>query len=207
MTLTEFRFIWYMEYSHRMWGRLVGLAYIIPAAYFWRKGYLNRSLKSRVLALCGLVCFQVGNITAALDSFIHYGGVQSNWVGAWIPYRLQRWSWYRCEDKTVTCGSCTDTSGGGAWCGCTMGTKGPGLWTGIPSPAVSCFGWGADVISWKDMMGGGVGQRSWISASNGLAVDRPSFMAGRAHDINKETRLCFTIIWFFFCRVFWVGTW
>ncbi|XP_060097873.1 cytochrome c oxidase assembly protein COX15 homolog isoform X2 [Heteronotia binoei] len=58
MTLTEFKFIWYMEYSHRMWGRLVGLAYIIPAAYFWRKGYLNRSLKSRVLALCGLVCFQ-----------------------------------------------------------------------------------------------------------------------------------------------------
>ncbi|XP_048361370.1 cytochrome c oxidase assembly protein COX15 homolog isoform X2 [Sphaerodactylus townsendi] len=58
MTLTEFKFIWYMEYSHRMWGRLVGLAYIIPAAYFWRKGYLNRSLKTRVLALCGLVCFQ-----------------------------------------------------------------------------------------------------------------------------------------------------
>ncbi|XP_060624169.2 heme A synthase COX15 [Anolis sagrei] len=58
MTLTEFKFIWYMEYSHRMWGRLVGLAYILPAAYFWRKGYLNRSLKGRVLALCGLVCFQ-----------------------------------------------------------------------------------------------------------------------------------------------------
>ncbi|KAH0623855.1 hypothetical protein JD844_007024 [Phrynosoma platyrhinos] len=58
MTLTEFKFIWYMEYSHRMWGRLVGLAYILPAAYFWRKGYLNRSLKGRVLALCGFVCFQ-----------------------------------------------------------------------------------------------------------------------------------------------------
>ncbi|CAI5775241.1 c oxidase assembly COX15 homolog [Podarcis lilfordi] len=58
MTLTEFKFIWYMEYSHRMWGRLVGLAYILPAAYFWRKGYLNRSLKGRVVALCGLVCFQ-----------------------------------------------------------------------------------------------------------------------------------------------------
>ncbi|XP_053165780.1 cytochrome c oxidase assembly protein COX15 homolog isoform X2 [Hemicordylus capensis] len=58
MTLTEFKFIWYMEYSHRMWGRLVGLAYILPAAYFWRKGYLNHSLKGRVIALCGLVCFQ-----------------------------------------------------------------------------------------------------------------------------------------------------
>lgn len=58
MTLPEFKFIWYMEYSHRMWGRLVGLAYILPAAYFWRKGWLNRGLKGRVLALCGLVCFQ-----------------------------------------------------------------------------------------------------------------------------------------------------
>ncbi|XP_028917287.1 cytochrome c oxidase assembly protein COX15 homolog [Ornithorhynchus anatinus] len=58
MTLTEFKFIWYMEYSHRMWGRLVGLAYILPAAFFWRKGWLTRGLKGRVLALCGLVCFQ-----------------------------------------------------------------------------------------------------------------------------------------------------
>ncbi|XP_062988539.1 cytochrome c oxidase assembly protein COX15 homolog [Elgaria multicarinata webbii] len=58
MTLTEFKFIWYMEYSHRMWGRLVGLAYILPAAYFWRKGYLNRSMKGHAFALCGLICFQ-----------------------------------------------------------------------------------------------------------------------------------------------------
>ncbi|KAL6072197.1 hypothetical protein STEG23_017178 [Scotinomys teguina] len=58
MTLAEFKFIWYMEYSHRMWGRAVGLAYILPAAYFWRKGWLSRGMKGRVLALCGLVCFQ-----------------------------------------------------------------------------------------------------------------------------------------------------
>lgn len=42
-----------------MWGRLVGLAYILPAAYFWRKGWLTHGMKGRVLALCGLVCFQV----------------------------------------------------------------------------------------------------------------------------------------------------
>lgn len=59
MTLAEFKFIWYMEYSHRMWGRVVGLAYILPAAYFWRRGWLSRPLKGCVLALCGLVCFQV----------------------------------------------------------------------------------------------------------------------------------------------------
>lgn len=58
MTLNEFKFIWYMEYSHRMWGRAVGLAYILPAVYFWRKGWMSRSLKLRVVGLCGFVCFQ-----------------------------------------------------------------------------------------------------------------------------------------------------
>lgn len=58
MTLTEFKFIWYMEYSHRMWGRAVGLAYILPAVYFWRKGWFTKSMKGQVLGLCGFVCFQ-----------------------------------------------------------------------------------------------------------------------------------------------------
>ncbi|KAG8551786.1 hypothetical protein GDO81_004266 [Engystomops pustulosus] len=58
MTLNEFKFIWYMEYSHRMWGRAVGLAYILPAVYFWRKGWFTRGMKGRVLGLCGFVCFQ-----------------------------------------------------------------------------------------------------------------------------------------------------
>lgn len=61
MTLAEFKFIWYMEYAHRMWGRVVGLLYVLPAAYFWKKGWLSRPMKGTVLALCGLVCFQVGS--------------------------------------------------------------------------------------------------------------------------------------------------
>ncbi|XP_069467623.1 heme A synthase COX15 [Ambystoma mexicanum] len=58
MTLTEFKFIWFMEYSHRMWGRAVGLAYILPAIYFWRKGWFTRAMKGTVVGLCGFVCFQ-----------------------------------------------------------------------------------------------------------------------------------------------------
>lgn len=58
MTLTEFKFIFYMEWGHRMWGRLVGLAYILPTVYFWRKGYFTRPMKGCVLGLCGFVCFQ-----------------------------------------------------------------------------------------------------------------------------------------------------
>ncbi|CAL1578017.1 unnamed protein product [Knipowitschia caucasica] len=58
MTLPEFKFIFYMEWGHRMWGRLVGLSFILPALYFWRKGYFTRSLKGKVIGLCGFVFFQ-----------------------------------------------------------------------------------------------------------------------------------------------------
>lgn len=53
MSLNEFKFIFYMEWSHRMWGRLTGLVFFLPAAYFWKKGYFNSGMKkeSEFLAL------------------------------------------------------------------------------------------------------------------------------------------------------------
>ncbi|KAG7190581.1 hypothetical protein KM043_006671 [Ampulex compressa] len=37
MTLEEFKRIWWMEYLHRTWGRLIGGVFIVPASYFWFK--------------------------------------------------------------------------------------------------------------------------------------------------------------------------
>lgn len=48
MTLDEFKFIFWMEYGHRMWGRLIGGCFAFPAMYFWYKGYFNRVMKIRV---------------------------------------------------------------------------------------------------------------------------------------------------------------
>ncbi len=45
MTLDDFKRIWYMEYAHRIWGRLVGLAFILPAAYFWSRGRIQPQYK------------------------------------------------------------------------------------------------------------------------------------------------------------------
>lgn len=45
MTLDDFKRIWYMEYGHRIWGRAVGLAFIVPAVVFWRKGYIQQRFK------------------------------------------------------------------------------------------------------------------------------------------------------------------
>jgi len=55
ITLEEFKFIWHMEYGHRMWGRLIGAAFVIPAAIFWRKGLFNSGMKKRVLLFGSLI--------------------------------------------------------------------------------------------------------------------------------------------------------
>ncbi|KAI6646159.1 Cytochrome c oxidase assembly protein COX15-like [Oopsacas minuta] len=46
-TLSDFKRIFYMEYAHRMWGRTIGLAFYIPAAIFWYKGWFSRPMKIR----------------------------------------------------------------------------------------------------------------------------------------------------------------
>lgn len=58
MTLSEFKFIFYMEYFHRMYGRFVGLAFYIPAAYFWARGYLSQGMKKRAIVFGSLILGQ-----------------------------------------------------------------------------------------------------------------------------------------------------
>jgi len=58
MTLNQFKFIFYMEWSHRMWGRATGLVFFIPAAYFLSKGYFNSAMKKRMGVFSVLLGFQ-----------------------------------------------------------------------------------------------------------------------------------------------------
>ena len=48
-----------MEYAHRMWGRMVGAVFYLPAAYFWYKGWFNKGLKIRVGVFGALLLSQV----------------------------------------------------------------------------------------------------------------------------------------------------
>jgi cytochrome c oxidase assembly protein subunit 15 len=53
MTVDDFKFIFAMEYAHRMWGRLLGLGFALPAAYFAVRGRVNGPLAQRLgLLLC-----------------------------------------------------------------------------------------------------------------------------------------------------------
>ncbi|XP_026324680.1 cytochrome c oxidase assembly protein COX15 homolog, partial [Hyposmocoma kahamanoa] len=58
MTLSEFKWIWWMEFAHRTWGRAIGACVFLPAAYFWARGRLDRGLKVRVGVYCALVAAQ-----------------------------------------------------------------------------------------------------------------------------------------------------
>lgn len=59
MTIAEFKRIWWMEFAHRQWGRLIGTAFALPAIAFWAKGYLSPAMKKRVLAFGTLIGCQV----------------------------------------------------------------------------------------------------------------------------------------------------
>jgi cytochrome c oxidase assembly protein subunit 15 len=47
----EFKQIFWLEFLHRLWGRLIGLAVALPLAWFWLSGRLSPGLKPRLVAL------------------------------------------------------------------------------------------------------------------------------------------------------------
>ncbi len=51
MTLGEFKYIFWLEYLHRLWGRLFGIVFFIPALYFWMKGWVSNRQKNQIRAL------------------------------------------------------------------------------------------------------------------------------------------------------------
>ncbi|CAG8526076.1 10755_t:CDS:2 [Cetraspora pellucida] len=58
MSLSDFKYIYYMEWSHRMLGRMIGLVVVLPAAYFGFRGYMTRSTTKKIMGLVGLLGFQ-----------------------------------------------------------------------------------------------------------------------------------------------------
>ncbi|XP_057970295.1 cytochrome c oxidase assembly protein COX15 isoform X2 [Malania oleifera] len=54
MTIEDFKFIYWMEYAHRMWGRGLGIMFALPFSYFLRKGYITVRLGLRLSALFAL---------------------------------------------------------------------------------------------------------------------------------------------------------
>src|SRR5438067_436030 len=48
MSLADFQTIYWWEYVHRLWGRLIGIVYAVPFLCFWLRGRLPKRLFARL---------------------------------------------------------------------------------------------------------------------------------------------------------------
>ena len=58
MTLAEFKTIFWWEWAHRMLGRLIGAAFLLPFLWFLWKGFVEPALRARLWAIFGLGALQ-----------------------------------------------------------------------------------------------------------------------------------------------------
>ena len=49
MELSEFKTIFFWEWFHRLWGRLIGLVYALPLLYFWVRDQIPQGYKLKLL--------------------------------------------------------------------------------------------------------------------------------------------------------------
>ena len=70
MTLAGFKFIYWWEWTHRLLGRLIGVAFFIPFVIFWSTG----RLESRLLPRLGLI-FILGGLQGMLGWYMVASGL------------------------------------------------------------------------------------------------------------------------------------
>lgn len=54
MSLDEFKDIYFWEWLHRLWGRIIGLIYALPLAYFWLRGRIPAEAKPALMGILAL---------------------------------------------------------------------------------------------------------------------------------------------------------
>jgi cytochrome c oxidase assembly protein subunit 15 len=70
MTLAEFKTIFFWEYLHRLWGRLIGIAFAVPFLWFLWMRRLSRALAPKLAALLVL-----GGLQGALGWYMVESGL------------------------------------------------------------------------------------------------------------------------------------
>jgi cytochrome c oxidase assembly protein subunit 15 len=70
MTLAEFKLIFFWEYLHRLWGRLIGLVFGGPFLYFLARRRISRQLAPRLAGL-----FVLGGLQGALGWYMVESGL------------------------------------------------------------------------------------------------------------------------------------
>ena len=58
MTIDGFKSIFWLEYGHRLWGRIIGIVFIFPFLFFLFKGWIRRGLAPRLIIILIMGGFQ-----------------------------------------------------------------------------------------------------------------------------------------------------
>ena len=79
ISLSDFKFIYFWEWFHRQWARMMGLVFVVGFVVFWRKGYLDPPLMRRlgVVVLLAALAASFGWIMVAS------GLIDRPWVNAY----------------------------------------------------------------------------------------------------------------------------
>ena len=80
--LEGFKRIFWLEYIHRLWGRLIGFAFLLPLLVFWAQGRIERRLRPRLVLL-----FVLGGLQGAIGWFMVASGFLPDATSV-SPYRL-----------------------------------------------------------------------------------------------------------------------
>jgi heme a synthase len=70
MTLAGFQAIFWLEYIHRLWGRLIGVVFLLPFVWFLARGRIDRALAPRLA-----VVFVLGGLQGALGWYMVKSGL------------------------------------------------------------------------------------------------------------------------------------
>lgn len=70
MSVHDFKQIFWLEYIHRLIGRLIGFVFFIPFIWFWWRGYLRKNL---IVPLAGI--FILGGLQGAMGWFMVMSGL------------------------------------------------------------------------------------------------------------------------------------
>lgn len=155
MDLAAFKFIFFWEWFHRLWGRLIGLAFALPLAWFWIRGAIPAGYKWRLVALLAL-----GGLQGVFGWFMVRSGLSSTMTDVshfWLSIHLL---------------TALVTLGGLIWTALDLrryagGETQPARWNGTAS-------WVGAILFIQLLLG------AWVAGLNaGLASDTWPLMQGR----------------------------
>ncbi len=177
MDLAAFKFIYFWEWFHRLLGRVIGLAFALPLAWFWIKQAIPAGYKPRLLALLAL-----GGLQGAFGWFMVRSGLSGEMTDVshfWLSIHLL---------------TALFTLGGLVWTALDLRrlARGNAQPAGIDTTAL----WVGIVLFVQLLFG------AWVAGLNaGLASDSWPLMQGR---LVPQANWSNGVVWAFLYDPFWI---